>query len=229
MGQSMPLPKRIPRPDIKTESGREVAAALEKAGIHLEEEHTDTKSNDKYALYTMPVGWKMVDDSLRQDLPNFYIVDDKNMQRFNVAGVWKETYDNDLWIEVTEPPIPFKAQNKKEPLVPNQTSKVVLRAKLKEAFKLNPLKRPSLPLTASRIQDHDTGFATPPKDEPKSLQDKSDVKKDEVPPSYSSTGNPTTSPPTYSDSKHDPDSLALRLGVAPEPTVIVPDDYDWDH
>jgi hypothetical protein len=53
-----------------------------------------------YVRYTLPQGWRMVDNSFRQDLPEFYIIDADNMKRVSISGAWKGAYDNDLSLHV---------------------------------------------------------------------------------------------------------------------------------
>lgn len=93
MGQPLPLPERIPRPDDET------SIILQKHGIQVHEE-----LNEKYLLYTLPEGWKIVDRSHRHDLPCFYFVDANNNVHFAIQGAWKGTYDNQLEIYAIKSP-----------------------------------------------------------------------------------------------------------------------------
>lgn len=122
MGQPLPLPERIPRPDSKKQM-----AELEEAGVILED------STERYVGYTMPKGWKMVDDSWREDLPQFYIVDDKNMARFSIHGSWKGTYDNALTLTTVDTPRLFERRNRDQSLIPSETSDGALVGKFAEA------------------------------------------------------------------------------------------------
>jgi hypothetical protein len=120
MGQPCPLPQRIPRVNSK-----EVQQALKDAGITL-----DTEEKGNYVKFTMPTGWKMVDDSWREDLPNFYILDDEKKGRFHIHGSWKETYDNSLEMEVCEAPYSvFVPKHKANELIPSETSNIALLMK----------------------------------------------------------------------------------------------------
>lgn len=93
----------------------------------------------EYLTYTLPTGWKMVDDSQRRDLPNFHIVDNEEMVRFSIHGGWKGTYDNELHlICVAEP---YKFEQRHEEVIPSETNTVDVVGKLAEAF--DPLHRPA--------------------------------------------------------------------------------------
>lgn len=90
MGQPMPLPERIPRPT------NEVMEKMEKAGICFPDEENENQL--AYIKYSLPVGWRLVDDSEREDFPRWQCVDKEDMVRFTVSGVWKGTYDNELML-----------------------------------------------------------------------------------------------------------------------------------
>lgn len=137
MGQPLPLPERIPKPNPDTIRGRELLGALKQAGITID------ASPGEYVRYTLPHGWRMVDDSWRQDLPNFYIVDNTNMLRFSVTGAWKGSYDNELNLKEVNPPRQFEPQNNKT-MIPSETG----------SNAMDPLHRPSPELTAERQPDY---------------------------------------------------------------------------
>lgn len=86
MGQSLPLPEKIPYPKA------EVRSMMETDGIKL-------LGDAEYVAYTLPPYWKMRDVSTRQDLPDYYIVDEDNYGRYHIHGAWKGTYDNKLYIQ----------------------------------------------------------------------------------------------------------------------------------
>lgn len=106
----MPLPERIPKPNGV------IAEQMEKCGIKFDK---DDKS--LYVTYILPQGWRTVDDSWREDLPNFFIVDDQGMVRFGVTGAWKGTYDNELHLTYVKNPYKFEAKNKQK-LIPSETN-----------------------------------------------------------------------------------------------------------
>lgn len=108
MQQPLPLPERIPRPNVESEQGKNLVEALKKAGIVLEE------GSEWYARYTIPSGWTMIDDSLREDVPQFYLLDEKNLIHFSISGTWKETYDNELYLTQVTPPRIFKSQRQSD-------------------------------------------------------------------------------------------------------------------
>lgn len=103
MGQPLPLPERIPRPN-ETQ-----LRSLELMGITVIEDEMkeDLDKHDKiikssYLRYTLPQGWKMVDASWRQEFPDYYIIDGNGMKRVSVGGSWKGIYDNSLSLCVFE-------------------------------------------------------------------------------------------------------------------------------
>lgn len=90
MGQSLPLPERIPLPKgaLRDE--------LELAGI------TFIEGAGKYVNYTLPDGWSLQDQSHRADIPEWFMVDNEGMCRAFIHGTWKDTYDNELHISECE-------------------------------------------------------------------------------------------------------------------------------
>ena len=92
MGQPLPLPERIPAPnDVQ----RKQLAIM---GINV------GSVAQGFASYDLPNGWRMVDKSWRHDIPCWYIVDPDNMARWLIRGSWKETYDNELYLDIVEKP-----------------------------------------------------------------------------------------------------------------------------
>jgi hypothetical protein len=154
MGQPLPLPQRIPRLNLESDEGKKLLQALSNVGITLEE------STECYVRYTMPSSWKMVDDSLRQDLPRFHMVDEKNLIHFTVSGSWKGSYDNKLQLIQVEPPRLFESKNQNEPLIPSETSDEELLGRFAEVF--DPLHRPPTnnALSAQRQADYSTNQQT---------------------------------------------------------------------
>lgn len=100
MGQSLPLPEKIPYPS------EEIKTSMEKDGILLGEK-------DDYVTYVLPNGWKMKNLSYRANIPDFHIVDENRMSRYHIYGLWGGgNYDNDLKIKKVY--FPFPKKNKKE-------------------------------------------------------------------------------------------------------------------
>jgi hypothetical protein len=91
MGQPLPLPERIPRPDAN------VAEALKQDSIIVNDE-----IDQEYLTYKLPAGYSMVDDSCREDLPCFHIINQSSEILFTVHGTWKGSYDNHLSIKIPE-------------------------------------------------------------------------------------------------------------------------------
>jgi hypothetical protein len=146
MGQPLPLPEKIPRPNLESENGRKLMNELKQVGITLED------STEAYVRYTLPEGWKMVDDSWREDLPRFYILDQKDMMHFSIQGSWKGTYDNELTLTKVPTPAFFQPQNRDKPLIPSETSTGAVLGSLGEV--LDPLHRPPTTLCAQRQKDY---------------------------------------------------------------------------
>ncbi len=92
MGQieAMPLPARIPVPTSQQK------LRLEEMGIEI----VDSVENNRYVSYLMPKGWRMIDNSEREDTPLFFMVDNENMIRVTVWGNWKGDYNSKLWISI---------------------------------------------------------------------------------------------------------------------------------
>ena len=83
-----PLPEKIPRPD------NYLLKYMKRCGINV---HTTTPN--EYVSYDLPVGWNMVNNSRREDLPSFHIIDNKNMIQFTISGSWgQKRYDDHLTI-----------------------------------------------------------------------------------------------------------------------------------
>lgn len=103
MGQILPLPERIPKPRGETEE------SMKACGIRVNNEPDESYHTDQqYVTYSLPIGWRTVDNSQCAELPIFYIVDNNNMVRFSITGTWRETYDNDLHLNTIKEPYEFK-------------------------------------------------------------------------------------------------------------------------
>uniref|UniRef100_A0A6C0C6X5 Uncharacterized protein n=1 Tax=viral metagenome TaxID=1070528 RepID=A0A6C0C6X5_9ZZZZ len=130
MGQPLPLPERIPLPDD------EDMLEFKKMGIEIVPEDPP----QQYVKYKLPIGWKTVDSSYRQDLPCFYIIDHENMKRISIHGAWKGTYDNELSLHVlSEIESYVSPANKK--IGVSQTSDTKIMGNFMAC--IDPLKRPS--------------------------------------------------------------------------------------
>ena len=90
--QTFPLPSRIPAPT----SGQR--AKLNEMGITIGDEF------EGYVLYTMPEGWEMKNNTVREDMPKFVMVDSNDNIRVEVSGVWKGNDDNKLWLMFEKAP-----------------------------------------------------------------------------------------------------------------------------
>ena len=120
MGQSLPLPERIPVPsDNDTELMKEMGF---KFGEIVED----------HIKYVLPEKWTLKNSSSREDLPNWYFVDEKNMKRIQISGSWKGSYDNELNLRILETPKKFE-EPKKSP-IPNETSPEKMREKFRKAL-----------------------------------------------------------------------------------------------
>ena len=58
----------------------------------------------EFVEYTLPSGWRTVNNSHREDCPDFFILDDHNMARFTIGSSWQDMHDNDIHMSmITEP------------------------------------------------------------------------------------------------------------------------------
>ena len=99
MGQPLPLPQRIPAPDDYT-----CKLMIEKGftiGDAIDIEHKS------FVTYTMPEGWKFINNSWRQDLPQWEFVCPDGLVHFSVNGAWKGSYDNDITLSALMIPRKF--------------------------------------------------------------------------------------------------------------------------
>ena len=118
MGQPMPLPQRIPNPY------GQVKDKMIEYGFELDDDGSD------YITYTMPDGWRLVDDSWRADLPCRHFVDAKNIKRITVQGSWKGTYDNELRIYIADNTL-YTPRN--EEVIPSETDANAMIKKLEDS------------------------------------------------------------------------------------------------
>ena len=121
MGQPLPLPDRIPRPDTQlTEKMKEIGFTI------------SDDENERYVRYTMPSGWRLENHSWREDLPEYYFVDEKNIAMISVNGCWKGSYDNKLSIQMIKQPFVYKPRESE--MIPSETSPEKLFGKFAEAL-----------------------------------------------------------------------------------------------
>ena len=137
MGQTIPLPERIPKPT------KEQKKLFDEWGIKLILENSENGEvkKSRYQRYTLPEGWKMVDASWRQDLPCFHIVDDNSMIRATCSGSWKGAYDNEIRLRVyKEKDWELYVKPIKDEIVASEFSDQNILGQFAEA--MDPLKRP---------------------------------------------------------------------------------------
>ncbi len=121
MGQPLPLPERIPMPNDN------LLEEMNSLGF------TVNNNGKPYVTYTMPTTWHLHNHSWRQDLPEYYFVDENNMARFCISGSWKETYDNELSITMVKEPFEYKPRTEK--VIPNnETSTSAIIGKFVEVM-----------------------------------------------------------------------------------------------
>lgn len=106
----LPLPERIPVPED------DVLKAMQDVGVKL------YINGEPYIQYSLPAGWKTVDDSVEEDHPDFTIVDDNGQSRFQIYGSWKGNYENWLRCVHIHPPKEYKSKSAGKPLVASSTS-----------------------------------------------------------------------------------------------------------
>ena len=122
MGQNLPLPEQIPVPNP------ELANCMTKSGIKLHQ------TGDTYIKYDLPGMWQMVNDSSREDLPRFHIIDADGNIRYTISGAWKGTYDNELRIHKGSEK---KFMPKDDEIIPSETSGAAMAAKFSAALDLD--------------------------------------------------------------------------------------------
>lgn len=87
MGQNYSEPiDRIPLPTSST-----ILDAMNHYGIIIHEE-----PGVRYFKYTLPPGWRAVDESSYPEFIRFHLVDDKNMVHFTISNVMKGVNYNGL-------------------------------------------------------------------------------------------------------------------------------------
>jgi hypothetical protein len=99
MGQSLPVPEKIPYPRTTKQSNELVNMGIVIHSIPEEEK------DKEHATYELPEGWRMVNTNPdgRQDLPEWHILDEKNQMRVLVSGHWRVSYDNNLHLRILDP------------------------------------------------------------------------------------------------------------------------------
>jgi len=112
----------------------------------------------EYVTYTMPEGWRMVDRSWRQDLPDFAMVDLDGQIRVSITGAWKGTYYNYLTLRIMDTPYDVyqceEDEGENKEIIPTETSGAALVGKMAEA--IDPQHRPAATVRAYRQSDHYT-------------------------------------------------------------------------
>ena len=141
MGQPLPLPERIPKPSPKDET------ELNQMGITIGESET------KYVTYTMPEGWRMVDDSWREDLPEFYILDTEDMKRVSIYGQWKGYGSDRLRLSIIDEPDKYVKPDT-DVIEESETSNANLVAMF--AASIDPFNRPAVEAEVTRDPDFRT-------------------------------------------------------------------------
>lgn len=123
MGVSLPLPERGPA----CESDSDLEHALTQAGVKF----GPRSDEDGMCEYTLPSGWKMMDKSFRQDMPEWFMVDENGFTRARIMGTWKGTYDNRLRI-VECPMEAFESPT--SPAIPSETDGPAVAARIANAL-----------------------------------------------------------------------------------------------
>lgn len=155
--QPLPLPLRVPIPTSQILNElKQVGVILNNDAISVSSRST-YKSNGQYVTYSLPTGWQMVNDSEREDIPWYYLLDQEKKKRFRIQGQWKG-YDSDylMWFIEENPKVYTRTSNTMEQ---SQTSDHALTLKLMEH--LDPLKRSSFPLPNIPKNDNWVDGSTP--------------------------------------------------------------------
>lgn len=124
MGQALPLPERIPIPD------QTQRVSLEAMGFTF-----GNTPIEGYLPIAFPSGYHWHNNSWREDLPEWYILNSENLAVVCVEGSWKGSYDNKLELYVYDTPTVVKFN--RTPPIPSQTSKEALIEKAIDAGLMN--------------------------------------------------------------------------------------------
>ena len=81
MGQTIPLPQRIPKP------AHDVLEKMNDFGF------TINNDGQLFVTYTMPNGWSIKDHTSKSNLPEYYFIDKNNMARILIDGKCDIYYD----------------------------------------------------------------------------------------------------------------------------------------
>jgi hypothetical protein len=98
MGQQLPLPERIPRPNT-LQSQQLLEMGIQCANDVDTKDQTD-KKDAKYVDCVLPEGWRWEDDTQYEHSQLWRIVDNDGFIRATVNGCWKGAYDNELFLKV---------------------------------------------------------------------------------------------------------------------------------
>lgn len=91
MGQVLPLPEKIPRPNS------EQTTQLSKYGISV----VSADDKQRYVEVVLPEIYIMHNNSFQEDIPDWYILrKGTNKACAQIYGAWKGTYDNELKLYV---------------------------------------------------------------------------------------------------------------------------------
>lgn len=94
----------------------------------------DLDGENKYITYTLPEDWDIVDETeFREDMPDWYIVDNNMNKRVSISGVWKGTYDNRLTLSICEEPWEKHVSKTRDP-APSETSPAAIAGKFADAL-----------------------------------------------------------------------------------------------
>lgn len=161
MGAKCVLPEKIPIPydgwrdqfsgaNVDDEGNirpSKLLSELNECGITLGKPVNIKGCWQRYVTYTLPPGWRMVDDSEREEYPEFYILDDQWMRRFSIDGKWSM---HDCHLKIRKVQEPTKFVRRQEPPKASETSVEAMICKTSMATEAD---RASLPTHASRKGD----------------------------------------------------------------------------
>ena len=59
-------------------------------------------SNSEFIIYICPFGWKMINVYHKQDLHQYFIIDENNTKRIGILGNWRAVYHREFGLTILE-------------------------------------------------------------------------------------------------------------------------------
>lgn len=59
-------------------------------------------SNSEFIIYICPLGWKMINVYHKQDLHQYFIIDENNIKKIGIHGNWRAAYHREFGLTILE-------------------------------------------------------------------------------------------------------------------------------